>query len=154
MEKGIWSQGYLNFCAGAPTDEGLGGSLYEWELVCNLPWTSLVNGDEGGLSYFRCWCLRIGQSKTHYVCSHLFLWLFTCSRVLSSPLFPLSSSSSVFTPIALVKHPCLVSQMMCPKDAIVSQQFGMVIEIKDLMFGCRMIIIQRFLFQHLNGMDI
>ena len=36
-------QGYLNFCAGAPTDECLCGSLYERELVCNLPWTSLVN---------------------------------------------------------------------------------------------------------------
>ena len=70
------------------------------------------------------------------VWSHLFLWLFTCSRVLSSPLFPLSSSS-VFTPIALVKHPCLVSQIICSKDT--DAEFFPTIwndhRDKDLMFG-------------------
>ena len=79
--KRIWLQGYLDFCAGAATDEGLGGSLYEWELVCNLPWTSLVNGDKRRIVLFpmllfKSWpvkntCVHCAVTQTWYLSKKL-----------------------------------------------------------------------------------
>ena len=44
-EERLRLQLYLNFCAGATADQGLRGSLYEGELVCNLPWASLIDDE-------------------------------------------------------------------------------------------------------------